>query len=136
MSDFDRVGGEARLRELIGTFTAKVYQDAMIGFLFHGKDQERITEMEYRHAAQFLGGPVVYDGRPIGQVHRKLPIMGGHFLRRRKILENTLLAYDIPEDIRQSWLAHVDSLASAVLGKSTSPGECDHDDQLGRLPKD
>ena len=39
----------------------------MIGFFFHGKDHDRITEMEYRHAAQYLGGPVVYDGKSIAK---------------------------------------------------------------------
>ena len=132
-TDFERVGGEEGLRRIIGRFTEQVYNDAMIGFFFHGKDHDRITEMEYRHAAQYLGGPVVYDGKPIARSHQPLGIMGGQFLRRRKILENTLVEEGVSEDIRARWLAHVDSFANAVLGRRTNPSECDHDDQINRL---
>ena len=133
VSDFERLGGEEGVRRIIGSFTQKVYNDAMIGFFFHGKDHDRITEMEYRHAAEYLGGPVVYDGKPIAKAHRSLGIMGGQFLRRRKILENTLVEQGVTEDIRTRWLAHVDSFANAVLGSRTHTGECDHDDQTNRL---
>ena len=135
-TDFDRLGGEKGVRHLIGIFTDRVYKDAMIGFFFHGKDQTRITEMEYRHAAEFLGGAVVYDGKPIARAHRSLGIMGGQFLRRRKILENTLRDEAVADDIIDRWLAHVDSFTNAVLGSRTQPGECDHDEQVNRLTKD
>ena len=75
----------------------------------------------------------VYDGKPIAKAHRSLGIMGGQFLRRRKILENTLVEEGVSDDIRERWLAHVDSFANAVLGSRTHPGECDHDDQLKSL---
>ena len=132
-SDFERLGGEPGLRRIIERFTEQVYKDAMIGFFFHGKDQDRITEMEYRHAAEYLGGPVVYDGKPIAKAHQPLGIMGGQFMRRRKILENTLVELSVSPDIRDRWLAHVDSFANAVLGSRTHTGECDHDEQLKSL---
>ena len=108
-SDFERLGGETGLRRIIERFTEQVYQDAMIGFFFHGKDQDRITEMEYRHAAEYLGGPVVYDGKPIAKAHQPLGIMGGQFMRRRKISEHWRAS--VSPDIRERWLAHVDSFA-------------------------
>jgi truncated hemoglobin YjbI len=135
-TDFDKLGGEKGVRHLINIFTDRVYKDAMIGFFFHGKDQTRINEMEYRHAAEFLGGDVVYDGKPIARAHRSLGIMGGQFLRRRKILENTLRDEGVATDIIDRWLAHVDSFTNAVLGSRTHPGECDHDEQVNRLPDD
>ena len=132
-TDFELLGGEEGVRRIINRFTDQVFQDAMIGFFFHGKDHDRITEMEYRHAAQYLGGPVVYDGKSIAKAHQSLGIMGGQFLRRRKILENTLVEEGVSEELRARWLAHVDSFANAVLGSRTQPGECDHDDQINRL---
>ena len=134
-NDFERLGGEAGVRRIVENFTQQMFKDPMIGFFFHGKDKDRITEMEYRHAAEFLGGPVVYDGRPIAKTHRPLGIMGGQFLRRKKILENTLREEGVAADISLRWLSHVDSFSNAVLGGRTQPGECDHDDQTTRQNK-
>jgi hypothetical protein len=32
--------------------------------------------------------------------------MGGHFARRQQILKETLDLYQVPEPIKQAWLAH------------------------------
>ena len=41
-TDFDRIGGEPALRALIADFTARVYDDVMIGFLFDDKNKRRV----------------------------------------------------------------------------------------------
>lgn len=131
-SDFDRLGGEAALRRIIEDFTARVFDDVMIGFLFEGKPKRRITEMEYRFAAAHLGGPVVYTGRPIAEAHARSPILGGHFMRRRKILIDTLADHGVDEDIVARWLVEVDALREAVLGVGVDATGCDHDAQAAR----
>ena len=83
MTDYDRIGGEAGLRAIIADFVDRVFDDVMIGFIFTGKSPERLREMEFQLASEQLGGPHVYRGRDIAAVHAPLPIMGGHFLRRR-----------------------------------------------------
>ncbi len=133
-TDFERIGGAQALREIIEDFTARVFSDVMIGFLFHGKDHARITEMEYLFAARHLGAGVAYPGRTIRNAHRSSPIMGGHFMRRRQILANTLRDHGVAATISASWLAHVDSLRDQVLAPSTGEGsECDHAEQLQRV---
>src|ERR1043165_1355944 len=52
---FEQVGGEAKLREIIGVFIDRVFEDRMIGFFFRNADRARIKEMEYQLTAQFLG---------------------------------------------------------------------------------
>jgi len=136
-NDFDLLGGEAALRAIIEDFTARVFSDVMIGFLFAGKNHARITEMEYQFAAQHLGGGVAYSGRTIRNAHRSSPIMGGHFMRRRQILANTLAAHGVDPAIVKRWLDHVDSLRDQVLGAGDAGGsECDHDDQMRRLGRE
>jgi truncated hemoglobin YjbI len=136
MSLFDTLGGEVELRRVVGTFVDRVFSDVMIGFIFAGRDRARIKEMEYQLAAEQLGGPVVYGGRPIGAVHAPLPIMGGHFDRRRQILIDTLQDHGVPAEIRDSWIAHVDSLRHEILGDTADPHHCDHAVQAQRGPDD
>lgn len=131
-SDFERVGGEQGLRRIIEDFTARVFGDVMIGFLFKGKPHKRITEMEYRFAAEHLGGPVAYTGRELGEAHKSSPILGGHFQRRRQILLGTLVDRAVPDDVVARWLAEVDRHRDTILGRGGDAVGCDHAAQAKR----
>lgn len=121
-SDFERVGGEAGLRAIIDEFVDRMFDDIMIGFMFRRASRERIKEMEYQHAAEHLGGPVRYRGRPLREAHAPHRIMGGQFARRSKILSDVLVAHGVPDDIREAWLAHVESLRGEITADRGS--EC------------
>ena len=122
-SQFEQLGGEGRLREIISAFIDRVFEDRMIGFFFRDADRDRIKEMEYQLTAGFLGAGIEYRGRPLDEVHAKHPIMGGHFARRRQILQETLKCYSVPEPIQESWLRHTDALRLLITPDSAS--ECD-----------
>jgi hemoglobin len=119
---YERLGGEPALRAIIDDFVERVFADIMIGFFFTGIDKARLKELELQHAAQFLGGPQQYAGRPLRQAHAKHRIMGGQFARRRKILEEVLDAHGAPPDVKAAWLAHVESLRGQITGDSD--GQC------------
>jgi hemoglobin len=121
-SAYERIGGEAALRVIIDDFVDRMFGDGMIGFFFRRASRERIKEMELQHAAEHLGGPIHYTGRPLREAHRAHRIMGGQFARRAKILADVLEAHGVPADIRAAWLAHVESLRGEV---TSDPGsEC------------
>ncbi len=122
MSDFERVGGEPALRAIIEQFVDRVFDDIMIGFHFRRASRERVKEMEYQHAAEHLGGPVVYGGRPLREAHAAHRIMGGQFERRKKILDDVLRAHAVPDDVRARWLDHVESLRHLITAQPGS--EC------------
>lgn len=121
MSDFDTIGATG-LRAIIEDFVERIRRDAMIGFFFARVDPVRLAELEYQHAAAHLGGPVVYEGRPLRAAHGPHRIMGGQFARRREILRQTLAEHAVPADVTGRWLAHVDSLRGEITGDPGS--EC------------
>jgi hemoglobin len=114
MTYFEELGGEAPLAAIIDEFVERVFADTMIGFLFARASKERIKRMEYEHAADFLGAPLTYSGRALDEAHKRHPIMGGHFGRRRQILKTTLEKHGVPAHIIDAWLAHQDALREAV----------------------
>jgi len=120
---FDRVGAETALRPLIDDFVDRCFDDVMIGFFFARASRERTKRFEYEHAAQFLGADVKYGGRPIRAAHGKHRIMGGQFARRLTLLRQTLEAHHVPDDIRDAWLAHQESLRAEVT--AFEGGRCD-----------
>lgn len=121
---FDRLGGEWVLRGVINDFVDVMVQDPMIGFFFRGVDRHRLRDKEYEMTARFLGANVPYTGKGLREAHRPHPIMGGQFDRRRQILVEAMMSHQVPEDIAEEWLGHVDALRSVVTRDAR--GECQH----------
>jgi hemoglobin len=111
---FEELGGEAELRGIIDEFVDRVFDDAMIGFLFRRANKARIKAFEYQLAAELLGSGETYRGRPLAEAHRPHRIMGGQFDRRREILRQVLVARGAPAQVIEAWLAHTDSLRPLI----------------------
>lgn len=118
---YDKIGPD-RLRAVITDFYDRVFADVMIGFLFFGKDRKRLIDKEFEFTAQLLGGDVRYTGRPMRAAHARVPIMGGHFDRRNKILEETLEDHGVDSEVREIWLRHIQALRAQVT--SDALGAC------------
>ena len=119
---FERIGGEPKLRAIIDDFVDRIFDDIMIGFFFRNVDRRRLKELEFQHAAEHLGGPVRYGGRPLKQAHAAHRIMGGQFARRKEVLRQTLVAHGVAPEIIDAWLAHTESLRLQVT--SDPDGQC------------
>lgn len=113
-SDLARIGGPGALEALMRDFIGRVSQDFVIGFLFAGKDLERIIQMETALAAAHLGGPDPYPGRPIGATHRALRINRGQFRRRLAFLRRVLEEHQVPTDVAERWVDFNARLEGAV----------------------
>lgn len=115
---FEQIGGEPVLRAIIDRFVDRLFEDRIIGFLFEGKDRERIRRHEYEHAAASLGAPVAYGGRPIVGLHRPLRINAGQFRRRLAILRQEMEKAGVPEEVRLQWNASQERLLPAITDGS------------------
>jgi len=113
-TDFDRVGGEAALTSVLHDFLERVRGDIMIGFHFQGVDFKELLRLEVEFAREHLGGSGRYSGRPLHAAHAAHRILGGHFDRRLRLLEQTLEDHQVPSDVRERWLAHNRSLRAQV----------------------
>jgi hemoglobin len=129
MSIYDKIGPD-KLRAVITDFYARLFDDVMIGFLFIGKDRKRLIEKEIELTARFLGADVRYTGRPLRAAHARVPIMGGHFDRRRQILEETLAAHDVDPEVRETWIGHTLALRDQV---TADPGGACNDVPASRF---
>lgn len=120
---YEKLGGEAKLRQIIDVFIDRVFSDPMIGFFFRHADKRRIKEMEFQFTARFLGAGIDYQGKPLDEVHAKHPIMGGQFMRRLRVLQQTLRDFEVPDDVQDAWLAHTESLRPLITRDAGS--DCD-----------
>ena len=113
MTLFDQIGA-AKLRAVVSAFYDRVFGDVMIGFMFEGKDKQRLIAKEYELVAALLGADIKYTGRPMPAAHAAHTIFGGHFERRMQLLRNTFAAEHVPADVAKAWLDHSESLRSQV----------------------
>lgn len=111
---YERAGGAEQIRAVLTDFYETVFADIMIGFLFKGVDKARLIEREFGLTLRALGADVPYTGRPIAAVHARHPILGGHFMRRRKLLADAIARHGLPADVRDAWLAHSDALRAEI----------------------
>ncbi len=106
--------GDAKLREVVTDFYARIFGDVMIGFLFEGKSRQHLIDREYEFTASFLGGDVKYTGRPMRTAHAQSPIFGGHFERRLQILRDTLRDHAVDADVQRAWIDHTLALRDQI----------------------
>jgi hemoglobin len=111
---YETIGGEAALRRIIERFVDRVFDDVMIGYLFRAADRARVKDKEFEHAAEHLGGPVAYTGRPLGAAHAPHRIRGGQFMRRVQILKETLAEFRVPAPVVEHWVAHTLALRPQI----------------------
>jgi len=119
----EQAGGAEKLRVVLRDFYDAVFGDVMIGYLFREADKDRLVERELELTLRALGADVAYTGRPIAEVHAPLPIMGGHFRRRRVLLAEAMARHDLPAAVQAALLAHTDALRAQVTPDAS--GECD-----------
>ena len=121
MTLFDRIGGDA-LRRVLEDFYARVFADPMIGYMFAASNRHRLIQKEWELVARILGGETRYSGLPMREVHAGHAILGGHFARRQKLLEEVLEAHGVDPEVRAAWLEHNLALRPQVTGDR--PTEC------------
>ncbi len=119
---FDAVGGEAVVRAIVDRFVDRCFEDRIIGFLFAGKDRERLKTHEYTHTAVSLGAAVAYEGRPVVPLHRPMRLNAGHFRRRLALLRQEILRASVSEDLAEAWLAPQRALEATMSeGRTCGP---------------
>lgn len=103
------------MRDVLEALYARLFDDAIVGFLFEGKDRRRIVEAQVGLTCAFLGGPQRYEGRPLPEVHAPLPLLAGHFDRRHFVLAQVLREQGVPPEAAAEWLRIDRSLRASVL---------------------
>lgn len=110
------MGGEEAMRAMMRDFYDRVFDDAIIGFLFAKSDKDALVASQIDFVTAHLGDRSgTYEGPNLRRSHESLPILTGMFDRRHQILKETLAAHDAPEHIAEAWLALDQSLRKFVV---------------------
>jgi truncated hemoglobin YjbI len=125
MNLYDEAGGEAAIHQILSTFYDAVFNDVMIGFHFVKADKNRLIRVETQMTCIALGAThIKYEGKPIQKAHAPHPILGGQFERRLQLLRDAMEVHNLPNTVREAWIAHNEKLRPLVTADKGS--DCDH----------
>ncbi len=105
-----------RAHQLMLQFYERMAEDPMLGFFFTGRDLIAVARKQTEFFLKQAGGAPSFSGKPPAQAHFHLPpILPGHFDRRLKILEQTLLENKITQPGREAWLGFENAFRSVIV---------------------
>ncbi len=97
-------------------FYEKMSEDILVGFFFAGKDLAHIAQRQGDFLLRAMGATPSYHGLAPSDAHRALPpILSGHFDRRLKILEETLIEFKLTSQEIIVWIGFENAFREAIL---------------------
>jgi hemoglobin len=107
------------MRLVIFKFYDRVFDDLLIGYLFQKVDKSKLVDTQLEFTQSLLGEKTKYQGRSIKDVHQPLKLRPAQFMRRQKILAETLFKSDLAPELQKKWLELEDRLKGLVLTEAS-----------------
>ena len=119
---FDRVGGVAGIEKLVGAFYGRVLDDGELSPFFAQAPMEKLRRMQVELFSAALGGPAVYSGRPLSEVHAGRGIEKAHLQRFVEHLLPCLKDLELDENDVNAIYSRIALLADEVTGGVAEDG--------------
>ena len=125
MSDaslYDRLGGREGIRAVVDDFYDRLVADPTLGPFFEDADLEKLRRTQTDFLCEAAGGPETYDAAPVREAHLHVPFEPAHIERAVELLEESLAAFDVPDD---DAAAVVEAVAAYEADLLASPDDAD-----------
>jgi hemoglobin len=103
---------------MVDSFYVKVLADPELNLYFKNVPMEKQRRMQREFFSAATGGPIIYSGRPLSQVHRPLAISRREFKRFTEHLIETLQETGISEQDVFDVIARVNLYADEITNES------------------
>ena len=117
---FERLGGADAIEATVEQFYERVLKDPKLKPFFANTNLVWLKERQKRFFTQALGGPQVYNGRPMREAHARLSIERQHFDLVAGHLVSTLTALGVPKPLIVETVALVAPLAAEIVNTDPS----------------
>ena len=108
-------GGKAGIRAVMEDFVPSLVADPRIGHFFSDDGRERLIALLTDQLCQLSGGPCVYDGAPMAEVHASMGITKGDFNALVALLQRSMQAQRIPFSAQNGMLARLAPLHREII---------------------
>lgn len=112
---YERLGGRESIRAVVDEFYDRVLADDRVNGYFEETDVAALRAHQTGFLVAVAGGPDAYEGRDLAEAHAGLGIDAEAFAVVATHLDETLLAFDVPDRERSEVMDAVGSLEPAVV---------------------
>jgi hemoglobin len=120
VSIYEAIGGEAALTAVVDDFYVRVLADPQLAGFFAGVNMTRLKGMQVEFFATALGGPQVYQGAGMRQVHAGRGISQADFDKVAVHLTGALAAAGVPAETIGQIAAAITPLADEIVSRGLS----------------
>ena len=113
---YARIGGAAKVHEMVEVFYQRVLADEALRPFFAGIDLKKLHAMQREFFSVALGGPVTYFGKPLAYAHRGRGIERRHLQLFTEHLIATIHEVELSERDLSDVLDRINIYSSEILG--------------------
>ena len=117
VSIYEAIGGEPALVAVVDDFYARVLADPQLAGFFSGANMPKLKGRQVEFFAAALGGPELYQGLGMREVHAGRGIRQADFDKVAVHLGDALAAAGIPAEIISRIAATITPLASEIVSR-------------------
>ena len=114
---YEAIGGESALVAVVDDFYGRVLSDAQLAAFFAGADMPRLKGRQVEFFAAALGGPNLYRGASMRQVHAGRGISQADFDKVAFHLAGSLGDAGVPQEIITKITAAIIPLADDIVSR-------------------
>jgi truncated hemoglobin YjbI len=118
---FNKMGKAEGIGKYVEQLFEVIFSDPRIRTFFDKVDKQKVKTSQAIFMTELLGGPKVYKGQDIGQIHKALGVTDYHFDAFLNDVSRALLGAGKPEALIDEVLITMEPVRSEVLGRDTSP---------------
>ena len=119
---FERVGGLAGIEALVDDFYQRILGDPELAPFFENSPIERLRRMQTEFFSAALGGPMVYEGPSLREVHAGRGIQKIHLQRFLEHLLAIIQSLELDEHEVNTIYSRIALYADEITGETTEDG--------------
>ncbi|GAA1754965.1 group 1 truncated hemoglobin [Streptomonospora arabica] len=115
---YERIGGHEAIAAVVDDLYVRILDDPQLAGFFTGTNLAKLKGRQVEFFCAALGGPDVYDGGPMDEVHRGRGIEQSHFDQVAAHLIESLKAAGVPGATVDEIVGVVAPLSDDIVGGS------------------
>ncbi|MCJ8345146.1 group 1 truncated hemoglobin [bacterium] len=120
---YDKLGGRGTLTKVHKVFYDDLFAHPWLKTFFKGLDQTILENQQSDFMSEAMGGPKCYFGRFPIPTHKNMFITEEIFMLRHKILESSILACGVHQELCEQWLKIDKAFQNGLVKKSINDCE-------------
>ncbi|MFL6076968.1 MAG: group 1 truncated hemoglobin [Mycobacteriales bacterium] len=123
MTDYEAIGGQEAVEQLVDRLYELVYADHQLRPYFAGVDPVRLKRHKARLLTYLLGGPANYGGQALRTAHQRLGIPHEHYLRMNAYLVGALWESGAKADVVLRISLLLDTVGRRIVDGAAATGD-------------